>query len=207
MRKPLLVAAVGVLAWPTPAAAQATPAPASASDDVEVEVWGTRPGNPTRSGASVSVVTRKTLESLPGGETQPLTYVLASQPGFVTDTLASDFTPGPPTAECSTSSMESRSSPLPWASSVPRGVLADPSYRGHADHHGRVSRGVWVRARRRRRHRTRRAVGGPAGEVQLSTGTYGLWDAAINYSQQLGNVGLFVAGNLQTTNRGLTRPR
>ena len=46
-----------------------------------------RAPNPSKIGASVSVVSRETVQSLPGGDSQPLSRVLATQPGVVADTF------------------------------------------------------------------------------------------------------------------------
>jgi hypothetical protein len=64
----------------------ATPAP-NGADLEQVTVAGTRTPAPDRTGASVAVLTRKEIESLPGGDTQPLSNALATQPGIVNDTF------------------------------------------------------------------------------------------------------------------------
>ena len=53
---------------------------------------------------------------------------------------------------------------------------------------------------------TRRAVGGPAGEVQVSDGTYNHVDASLNYSQQIGRLNFFAGGNFMKSDRGLGTP-
>jgi outer membrane cobalamin receptor len=207
VRKNLLFAAAAVLAWPTRAAAQPTPTSAGTPADIEVEVWGERPGDLTKSGASVSVVTRETIESLPGGGTQPLTYVLASQPGFVTDTFGFGFharaadggmlyvLDGIPLLAAPLGQFGSAGGFFPMGLIDSMRIITG----GFAAEYG-YGLGAVVDIT------MRRAVGGPSGVVQLTAGSYGLWDAAMYYAQQVGKLGVFVAGNVHTTDRGIDPP-
>ena len=109
-RTALQLVVAAVIAHPAAALADGDAATVSASNAIvtpdmqQVEISGSRVPPPDRSGASVTVLTHQTLESLPGGETQPLSYALATQPGSSTTPSASACTRGALTATSSTSS-------------------------------------------------------------------------------------------------------
>ncbi len=70
---------------PAPTSDGPTASPGEPSSEVaaDVEVLGARRPDPTSGGSSVTLVNRRDLESLPGGDAQPLQYALAAQPGLV----------------------------------------------------------------------------------------------------------------------------
>ena len=48
---------------------------------------GAQPQSQAKAGMTTFVMSRQTLEDLPGGDSQPLSHALATQPGFVADTF------------------------------------------------------------------------------------------------------------------------
>ncbi|HEY1693246.1 MAG TPA: TonB-dependent receptor plug domain-containing protein [Polyangiaceae bacterium] len=204
------------LAASSPSPARADPpvtpvAPAAAATNAlaateEVEVTGARTPAPDRTGASVTVLTRKNLESLPGGDTQPLSYALATQPGIVNDTFG--FGVHTRGADGNVAyvidGIPLLTVPLGQygvGNFVPRRLIQSLSLTtgGFPAEYG-YGLGAVVDIE------TRKALGPPAGEVRLAYGTYQFFEPSFDFSQQAGKLGYFVAGSFQTTSRGLDPP-
>ncbi len=200
-----LVAALGVGSSRKAAADPPTPSPPA--DDVQtVEVQGSRVPAPPKTGASVTTMTRPMLESLPGGDTQPLAYALASQPGFVNDTFGFGVhargadggilyvVDGIPllTVPLGTFGVGSLL-PMRMVQSLTLTTGGFPAEYG-------VGLGGVVDVT------TRHAVGGPQADVQVAYGTYNFFEPSFDYSQEIGKLSVFVAGNYESTSRGLDPP-
>ena len=188
-------------------AALAVHASAARADDAQqIEVPGSRVTPPDRSGASVTVLTHQTIESLPGGETQPLSYVLATQPGIVNDTFG--FGVHTRGADGNVlyviDGIPLLTVPLGQygvGNFVPTRLIQSLQLTtgGFPAEYG-YGLGAVVDIT------TRQAVGPAAGEVQLAYGSYQLVEPSFNFSQQAGKLGYFVTGSFETTTRGLDPP-
>lgn len=181
--------------------------PAAPADDVQtVEVQGSRVPAPPRTGASVTTLGRPMLESLPGGDTQPLAYALASQPGMVADTFGFGVH-----ARGADGGILYVIDGIPLLT-VPLGTYGVGSFLptrivqslqlttgGFPAEYG-VGLGAVVDVT------TRHAVGGAHGDVQVSYGSYDFFLPSFDYSQEVGKLSVFVAGNYESTSRGLDPP-
>lgn len=200
--------AVSSLASRQGRAAEAASGPADEGNDVTVvEVRGQREKDPAEDGVSASVLSRRSLESLPGGDTQPLAYAITTQPGFVADTFG--FGPharaadggivyvidGIPLVAAPLGQFESTIGFLPTRIVQRMTVMTGGFPAEFAAGAGAV---VDIR--------TRHGLGAPAGEAQVSYGTYGTTDLALNYSQQIGRFDVFATASLETTQRGIDPP-
>ncbi len=197
---------VVLLAWMPRARADPPPKslPVYVSPTYQSTVTARRSAPP---GSSERVVTRRFIRSLPGGETQPLSHVLATQPGIVSDTFGFglhvrgadggllyvlDGIPLP-------------AAPLgQWGSAVDfipiRLVRGLRLMTGGFPAEYASGAGAVVDIT------TRRAFGGPSGEAQVSYGTYDTTHASLNYSQQTGSLSFFGGGTFESTARGLDPP-
>jgi outer membrane cobalamin receptor len=185
--------------------ASATPPPRSA-DIEEVEVKGARTPPPDRTGASVMVLTRKDIESLPGGDTQPLAYAIATLPGFVNDTFGFGLhTRGADgNVQYVIDGIPILTVPLGQygvGNFVPTRLIQSMKVTsgGFPAEYG-YGLGAVIDIT------TRQGLGPPTGEVQLAYGTYQFFGPSFNYSMQVGKLGFFITGNVETTQRGLDPP-
>jgi outer membrane cobalamin receptor len=202
MRVPLLGALL-VVAAPSSAVADE---PAASQAPLEVEVQGERADMP-RTGASVSVVTRQMINDLPGGDTQPLSHVIATQPGFVADTFAFGVharaadgglvyvIDGIPLPAAPLTAWGAAGGFIPLRLMESLRIITG----GFPAEYG-AGLGAVIDIQ------TKHAIGGPAGEVKVAYGTYNTADISFNYSQAIGKFGVLVGGTFQTTQRGLDPP-
>lgn len=183
-----------------------SPPPPPAANEEEVEVTGARTPEPDRTGASVTILTRKNLESLPGGDTQPLSYALATQPGIVNDTFG--FGVHTRGADGNVAyvidGIPVLTAPLGQygvGNFVPARLVQSLKLTtgGFPAEYG-YGLGAVVDIE------TRQAVGPPAGNVRLACGTYQFFEPSFDYSQQIGKLSYFVTGSFGTTSRGLDPP-
>jgi outer membrane cobalamin receptor len=168
-----------------------------------VNVRGDRIAPPDRTGASVTVVTRPMIEALPGGDTQPLPAVLATQPGFVPDTFGLQHSRAADGGVAYViDGVPLLTIPLgQFGNFVPMRMVQElqittggfPAEYGYA--YGAV---VDVT--------TRHATGGPEGQAQLLYGSYQRIVPSFNYSQEVGRASFLVGGSFETTQRGLDPP-
>jgi len=207
-RFPWGLVALGVV-WSPAAAADPLPpasAPAPAQDVETVEVQGIRVPAPPKTGASVTTLGRPMLEALPGGDTQPLAYALASQPGMVADTFGFGVH-----ARGADGGILYVIDGIPLQT-VPLGTYGVGSFLpvrmirslqlttgGFPAEYG-VGLGAVVDVT------TRHAVGGTHGDAQVSYGSYDFFLPSFDYSQEIGKLSVFVAGNYESTSRGLDPP-
>ena len=174
--------------------------PREAGGALEVEVKGARAPAPNRDAASVAVVTRQMLDALPGGDNQTLVDVLNTQPGFVTDTYGfihartndgniAYVVDGVPLLTLPLGQFQTF---IPMRLVQELRVITG----GFAAEYG-FGNGAVVDVT------TRRAAGGPSGQVELTYGSYQLVSPQFDYSQQIGGLGVLVGGSLTTTHQGL----
>jgi hypothetical protein len=152
-------------------------------------------------------VTRKDLESLPGGDAQPLQYALAAQPGFVTDTFGFGMhVRGSDGAiQYLLDGVPLRAAPLGQFGAaggfIPRRLVESMQVitGGYAAEYG-AGLGAVVDIT------TRRAVETPMADIQTAFGTYSMVDLAVDYSQRIGPVGLLAGANFHRDDRGIDPP-
>ena len=197
-----------VVGWQT----TAWPADTTASDDsnapmVEVEVNGERPSDPAKTGASVTEMSRQQVEALPGGDSQPLSRVLATQPGFVADTFGFGLhvrgadggllyvVDGIPLLAAPLGQWGATVGFVPTRMVESLRILTG----GFPAEYG-SGLGAVIEIN------TRRPLDQPTGEAQLIYGSYGLYDVSLNYSQAIGKLNFFAGGDFQTSNRGFDPP-
>ena len=158
-------------------------------------------------GTSESVLSRQTIASLPGGDTQPLAYVLATQPGFVADTFGFGLhvrgadggllyvIDGVPLLAAPLGQWGATMGFIPTKLVEKVRVLTGGFPAEFGSGLGAV---IDIT--------TRHALGGPSAEAQVTYGSYGTTDYALNYAQETGKLSLFAAGNFQNTKRGFDPP-
>lgn len=167
-------------------------------------VLGRREGT---TGTSESVLSRQTIASLPGGDTQPLAYALATQPGVVADTFGFGLhvrgadggllyvIDGIPLLAAPLGEWDAARGFIPTRMVQNVRILTGGFPAEFGSGLGAV---IDIT--------TRHALGSPAGEVQAAYGSYGTTNYALNYAQEIGKLSLFMAGDFQNTNRGLDPP-
>jgi TonB-dependent Receptor Plug Domain len=186
-----------------PPAAQGGATPPRPAEPIEVEVRGARLPAPSRTPASVTVVTRSTLDSLPGGAAQPLPDVLNTQPGFVTDSFGllhartndggeSYVIDGVPLGMLPLGQFQSFV-PMRMVQELKVVTGGFPAQYG-----GGLGAVIEVK--------TRHPIGGPAGQAQILYGTYQHVAPSFDYSQEIGKLTFLAGGSFETTNRGLDPP-
>ncbi len=158
-------------------------------------------------GTSESVLSRQTIASLPGGDTQPLAYALATQPGFVADTFGFGLhvrgadggllyvVDGIPLLAAPLGEFGATMGFIPTRLVQNVRVLTGGFPAEFGSGLGAV---IDIT--------TRHALGGPSGEAEAAYGSYGTTHYAFNYSQEIGKLSLFMAGDFQNTNRGFDPP-
>jgi len=186
------------------AASPAAPETVSAEPGHDVMVLGRRERT---TGTSESVLSRQTIASLPGGDTQPLAYVLATQPGFVADTFGFGLhvrgadggllyvIDGIPLLAAPLGEWGATMGFIPTRLVQNVRVLTGGFPAEFGSGLGAV---IDIT--------TRHALGGPSAEAQVAYGSYGTTDYALDYAQEIGKLSLFAAGNFQNTKRGFDPP-
>ncbi len=169
---------------------------------VQVHAQRTTPP-PTRSAESVAVVSRQTVDTLPGGDNASLTQVLATQPGFVADTFGALHARG----AHGDLTFEIDGVPLPAAASaqfetaIPTRLVENLQILtgGLPAEYGWELAGVVDVT-------TRHGTPKPEGEVQIDYGSNQLIEPSAVWSQDFGTVSAFAGGSFQSTDRGLDTP-
>jgi outer membrane cobalamin receptor len=174
--------------------------PRAGAGPLEVEVRGARAPEPNRDAASVSVVTRAMLDTLPGGDNQTLVDVLNTQPGFVTDSF------GFVHARTNDGNITYVVDGVPlltlplgqFQTFIPMRLVQDIKVitGGFAAEYG-IGNGAVVDIT------TRRATGGASGQAELTYGSYQMVSPELDYAQQIGDLGVLVGASLTTTHQGL----
>jgi hypothetical protein len=169
-----------------------------------IEVSGEAPRD---TGTSEAVVTRQAIDALPGGDQQPLSKVIGTQPGFVTDTFGFGLH-----ARAADGGLQYVIDGIPllappltqWASTesfIPTKMVE--SLRiitgGFPAEYGDGLGGVIDIT-------TRRAPDVPSTDAQVTYGSYNTTKAMLSHAQSIGGVSVFVAGNFEDTDRGLDPP-
>lgn len=166
------------------------------------EDWAVPP--PPKATGSVTTVTRQTLAELPGSEDRPITDVVATQPGFVTDALGNIYARG----NHGNVQYQVDGIPVPdsvgslFAASIPvRLVQGLDIYTGGmpAEFGDRLSAVVAL---------TTRAAGDhPEGNAQVRYGSYNTVEPGATYSTKLGERwGMFAGGSYLYSERALDPP-
>jgi outer membrane cobalamin receptor len=175
-------------------------------DVTEVRVAGDRVGTPGQTGASVAVLSHADVQALPGGDTQTLTQVVLTQPGFAPDSFGPDGVVHIRGAEAGVKYVVD-GIPLPMGLTgqffdvLPTGLVQKLRLitGGQPVEYGPSSGGVIDVV-------TRRGTGAPEGEAAMLYGTYQRAQPSAWYAQSFGDVDAFVAGGFVTTQRGLDTP-
>jgi outer membrane cobalamin receptor len=159
---------------------------------------------PTKATGSVSTVTRQTMTELPGSEDRPITDVVATQPGFVTDALGNIYARG----NHANVQYQIDGIPVPdsvgslFAASIPvRLVQALEIYTGGmpAEYGNRLGAVVNLV--------TRAAGDHPDGTAQIRYGSYQTIEPGVAYSARLSpRAGVFAGGSLVASQRALDPP-
>jgi hypothetical protein len=143
------------------------------------------------------------LDALPGGDTQPLPNVLATQPGFVNDTFGLLHTRA---ADGGVSyvidGVPVLTLPLgQFGNFVPMRLVQELHIMtgGFPAEYG-YGLGAVIDVT------TRHAIGGPAGQAQVLYGSNQTVIPSFNYSQEVGRASFLVGGSFQTTQRGIDPP-
>ena len=187
---------------PTPSPSDVAPDP----DVVEVHVSGDRMATRGQTGSSVTVLSRKDFQALPGGDAQTLTQIALTQPGFTPDSFGPDGVLHIRSAEKGVLHLVD-GVPIPgglagqFTDVLPTGLVQKLRIisGGQPVEYGPNAGGVIDVT-------TRHGTGKPEGEVQMVYGTYQRAQPSAWYSQALGKVDVFVAGAFLSTQRGLDTP-
>jgi hypothetical protein len=186
------------------AASPAAPETVSPEPGSDVMVLGRRDRT---TGTSESVLSRQTIAALPGGDTQPLAYALATQPGFVADTFGFGLhvrgadggllyvIDGIPLLAAPLGEWGATMGFIPTRLVQNVRVLTGGFPAEFGSGLGAV---IDIT--------TRHALGGPSAEAQAAYGSYGTTNYALNYAQEIGKLSLFAAGDFQNTKRGFDPP-
>jgi outer membrane cobalamin receptor len=177
----------------------ASPATA-ASDTSVVQVYGDRAAQP---GTSVTALSRKDVQALPGGDAQTLTQIALTQPGFTPDSFGPDGLFHVRGAEMGVLYVID-GVPIPgglagqFADVLPTKLVQKLRLisGGQPVEYGPNAGGVIDVT-------TRHGTGQPQGEVQMVYGTYQRVQPSAWYSQAFGKADVFVTGTFLSTQRGL----
>ncbi len=192
---------------PIPPSPTANPDEAASSPLFRTNVIGDRP-DPNLFGSSAETMPRDQIEALPGGDTQPVTNLVAMQPGVHMDSFGSNLhirgndgallyvLDGIPLVSPSVGTVGQLLNTIPT-----RFIQNLEIYTGGFPVEYSYSLGGVADIR------TRRATDTPTGELQLTYGTYNETDLAANYSQTFfGKLGVVASANFMSTDRGLDTP-
>jgi outer membrane cobalamin receptor len=185
-----------------------TTAPSDLTLDVgivaeEVRVTGERAAPPGQTGSSVSVLSRKEIQALPGGDALNLSQIMLTQPGFTNDTFGGD-------GLLHVRGEESGVLYVLDGIQIPGGLVGQfvdvlstglvQSLRlitgGQPVEYGPNVGGVVDIT-------TRHGTADPQGAVQMVYGTYQKAQPSAWYSQAFGKVDVFASARFLTTQRGL----
>jgi hypothetical protein len=198
-------ASEGAATEPVPPAPKVINAGAS-SPLFRTQVIGDRP-DPNLFGSSAETITRDELEALPGGDTQPVTNLVAMEPGVHQDSFGSNLhvrgddgailyvLDGIPMVSPAVGTVGQLLNTIPT-----RLIQNLQIYTGGFPVEYSYSLGGVVDIR------TRRATDTPLADLQLTYGTYDEVDVAADYSQKIGKLGVVASANFMTTDRGLDTP-
>jgi Carboxypeptidase regulatory-like domain/TonB-dependent Receptor Plug Domain len=171
----------------------------------EVRVSGNRTP-PGQTGASVSVLSHRDIQDLPGGDAQSLSQVVLTQPGFTPDSFGPDGLFHIRGAETGVLYVVD-GVPIPgdvagqFTDILPAPIIQKVNLisGGQPVEFGPNAGGVFDIT-------TREGAGKPEGAVQMVYGTYQKAQPSAWYSQAFGKLDVFVAGTLLSTQRGLDPP-
>jgi hypothetical protein len=171
-----------------------------------VEVHGDPSAAPGQAGSSVTYVSRKEVQSLPGGDAQTLTQVLLTQPGFATDTWGGDGMMHVRGAEKGVLYVVD-GVPVPgglagqFVDVLPTRLVQSMRLftGGLPVEYGPNAGGVVDVT-------TRRGRSEPQGDAQVLYGTYQRVQPSASYAQAFGKTDVFLEGTYLTTQRGLDSP-
>lgn len=171
-----------------------------------VRVAGSRGSPPGQAGSSVTAVSRRDLQSLPGGDSQSLTQVVLTQPGFAPDTFGPDGVLHVRGTEAGVLYVvDGVALPMglagQFADVLPTRIIQGMKlYTGGLPvEYGPFAGGVISIT-------TRHAGHEPEGDAEVLYGTYQRVQPSVWYSQALGKTDVFVEGTLLSTQRGLDTP-
>jgi outer membrane cobalamin receptor len=172
----------------------------------EVQVRGDRGAGPGQTGSSVSVLSRKDVQALPGGDAQSLSQIMLTQPGFTPDTFGPDGLLHIRGEETGVLYVVD-GVPIPgglagqFTDVLPTGLVEGVRLisGGQPVEYGPNPGGVVDVT-------TRHGTGTPEGAVQMVYGTYQKAQPSAWYSQAFGKADVFVAGTFLSTQRGLDPP-
>ncbi len=204
---PVLAAAL-LASWP--ALADEPPPPVSTAQTtgapVEVKVHAARAVPAGQTGSSVTQITRKDVDTLPGGDSQGLNQILLTQPGFAPDSFGPDGVIHIRGAEAGVLYVVDGVQ-LPdglsgqFVDVLPTGLVHRMRMitGGQPVEYGPNAGGVIDVA-------SRHGTGEPAGAAQILYGTYQRVQPQLWYSQAFGDVDVFLAASFLSTQRGLDTP-
>jgi outer membrane cobalamin receptor len=166
-------------------------------------VQSTQAPLPTQDGTSTTVINREDVAALPGGTSQQLNSVLATQPGFSPDNYGAVHVRG----NFAGLQLRVDGIQLPPAIQDRLEQLLEPQIIDHTTvivgglpvEYGEDVAGVIDVT-------TRRPSGPWQGDAQLTYGTYNHVEGQANAAGSLGPINAVIAGAVQTTDRGLDPP-
>jgi outer membrane cobalamin receptor len=166
------------------------------------EDWAVPPPPPVT--GSVATVNRQQLNESPGGDDRPITDVVATQPGFVTDSLGNIYARG----NHANIQYQVDGIPVPdsvgslFAASIPvRLINGLEIYTGGMPAEFGERLGAVVNLT------TRSASDHPAGNVQVRYGSFDTIQPGATYATKLGdNAGIFGGGSFEYSQRALDPP-
>jgi outer membrane cobalamin receptor len=186
----------------------APPATVADADDASNEVIEVSGALPTigPTGTSTSVVSRKDIEALPGGDALSLSQIVLTQPGFAPDSFGPDGIFHIRGLEAGVLYVVD-GIPIPgglagqFTDVLPTALVdrVNLVVGGMPVEYGANAGGVFDIT-------TRHGTGDPAGEAEIVYGTYQKIQPSAWYSQAFGKVDVFAAAGLLTTDRGLDTP-
>lgn len=184
----------------------AAPATAVQAPPQEVQVRGDRTTPRGQTGSSVVVLSRKDVQTLPGGDTQTLTQIMLTQPGFTNDTFGPDGVLHVRGEEAGVLYVvDGIQIPVGLAGQfvdvLPTGLVQSVRLitGGQPVEYGPNPGGVIDVA-------TRHGTASPEAGVEMVYGSYQKLQPSAWYSQTIGKTDIFVSGAFLSTQRGLDPP-
>ncbi len=182
------------------------PFPPAPKGAYQTNIIGERP-DPALVGASATTVTRQTIESLPGGDNTPVTQLVAMQPGVVGDSFGSNlhFRGNDGAVLYVLDGIPMLSAPVGTVGQllniIPTRLVQNMQvFSGGFPVEYSYSLGGVIDIR------TRKSTAEPMADIQLTYDTFSSTDVAVNYSQQVGKLGIVASADFLTTSRGLDTP-
>jgi hypothetical protein len=158
---------------------------------------------PTKATASVSTLSRKDLKDLPKGEDNPITDVLGTQPGFVSDSFGNVYARG------NHADVQYQIDGIPIPDSVGN-VFAQALPVRLIEHLEILTGGMPAEFGDRLAAvvniTTRKGGQTPEGLVQLRYGSFQTIEPSAFYSRSIGRLGVFVGGSYLQSQRALDPP-